>query len=159
VSNGTWRKARTWDDALAIWDELCARHHGDGCPVVEIPSPPDSPPRRRAPSTPTLPCAAATPPSSTSSARPRTLGITINVSTSVRLVCRSSAVPPTTPRSRTVTSTSSLTSGTTRTISPRTQGHRARDDGRDLDETMARLNLVDDFSATGLEGEGGGNPE
>jgi hypothetical protein len=39
------------------------------------------------------------------------------------------------------------------------QGHRARDDGRDLDETMARLNLVDDFSATGLEGEGGGNPE
>ncbi|KAJ7839297.1 hypothetical protein B0H13DRAFT_1911318 [Mycena leptocephala] len=159
VSNGTWRKARTWDDALAIWDELCARHHGDGCPVVEIPSPPDSPPRRCAPSTPTLPCAAATLPSSTSSARPRTLGITINVSTSVRLVRRSSAVPPTMPRSRTVTSTSSLTSGTTRTISPRTQGHRARDDGRDLDETMARLNLVDDFSATGLEGEGGGNPE
>ncbi|KAJ7886941.1 hypothetical protein B0H13DRAFT_2342679 [Mycena leptocephala] len=70
VSNGTWQKAKTWDDALAIWDELCARHHGDGCPVVEIPSPPDSPPRRRAPSTPTLPCAAATPPSSTSSARP-----------------------------------------------------------------------------------------
>ncbi|KAJ7908804.1 hypothetical protein B0H13DRAFT_2331055 [Mycena leptocephala] len=150
------RKAKKWDDTLTIWDELCARHHGDGCPVVEIPSPPDSPPRRRAPSTPTLPCAAATLPSSSP---PRALAITINVSTSVRLVHRSSAVPPTTPRSRTVTSASSLTSGTTQTISPRTQGHRARDDGRDLDETMARLNLVDHFSAAGLEGEGGGNPE
>ncbi|KAJ7924017.1 hypothetical protein B0H13DRAFT_2315837 [Mycena leptocephala] len=189
VSNSTWRKATTWVHALEIWDELCARYHGDGCPDFEIPatslsdSPPRDPgppmpptpstprcpapstPRRSAPSTPrrsasstpapmttTLPRrAAATPPSSTSSPRPRTVAVRINVSTSVHFVHQSS---PATPLARTVTSTSSLTSGMTRTASPRTP---ARDDGRDLDGTMARLNLVDDFTPRGFEDEDEGH--
>ncbi|KAJ7753863.1 hypothetical protein B0H16DRAFT_1723055 [Mycena metata] len=33
VSNGHWRKAKSWAQALAIWGEECDAFHEDGCPV------------------------------------------------------------------------------------------------------------------------------
>ncbi|KAJ7813587.1 hypothetical protein B0H13DRAFT_2382347 [Mycena leptocephala] len=145
--NGTWRKAKTWVKAIEIWDEHCARHHGDGCPDMEIPPPPPRP----APSTPSssTPCCADPEPGHRAVGRARTVTVTINASQTFNpalSATRSSAslaVSPTAPPSSRGTSpTSSITDGMSRVSSPHTHTHRARDDGRDLDQMMARLTLA-----------------
>lgn len=39
VSRGRWRKAKTWDAAILLWNESCDAFHDDGCPSPK-PSPP-----------------------------------------------------------------------------------------------------------------------
>ncbi|KAJ7350073.1 hypothetical protein DFH08DRAFT_958997 [Mycena albidolilacea] len=45
VSRGRWRKAKTWDAAILLWNESCDAFHDDGCP-----SPKPSPPPKLKPS-------------------------------------------------------------------------------------------------------------
>ncbi|KAJ7019715.1 hypothetical protein C8F04DRAFT_1275935 [Mycena alexandri] len=38
VSNGHWRKAKSWDQALTIWGEECDVFHEGGCPSHHVPA-------------------------------------------------------------------------------------------------------------------------
>ncbi|KAJ6584553.1 hypothetical protein B0H19DRAFT_1249514 [Mycena capillaripes] len=148
VSDGTWRKAKTWEHAVSIWDFHCRRYHGNDClpATLALTSPPSSSaralasPPSLAPGPPLMPATSTEIKLTLSGAVPRSLILmTLSRATQVAADPRSRGIEATSPSATsTVASPSNPTSSS---FASRSQALDVRVDVRGAEEAMAGLNI------------------